>query len=205
MTVANAKRRAARMIASHESFVEHMYLDSRSYVTVGYGKMMPDAAAAVPISFTNVTTTPNRPATDQEKEAEWRRMQAISPQGTDINYVASHYEQFRTLEITQAEGTRLLESELNNALAILYSNYPDFRAFPEEAQIAMIDMAYNLGNRIHTVFRMFTRAINKSGGPDWEEAANQSNRPQLSRSRNREIFDLFMSAHRQSQSTRSNP
>ncbi|QUL38107.1 hypothetical protein [Erythrobacter sp. JK5] len=63
----------------------------------------------------------------------------------------------------------------------------------------MIDMAYNLGNRIHTVFRQFTRAINRRGGPDWQEAARQSNRPQLSASRNREIYDLFMSAHRTSQ------
>lgn len=205
MSLANAKSRAARMIASHESFIPHMYLDSVSYVTVGYGKMMPNAAAAEALNFVNKSVRPHRPATNAEKRAEWQTMQAISPQGTRINYAAGHYRQFSSLEMTRAEGAILLDVEVDNAVAILVTNYPGFRRFPEDAQVAMIDMAYNLGNRIHSVFRNFTRAINGRGGPRWDVAARESNRPQLSTSRNREIYNLFMAAHRASQPARTQP
>jgi len=96
----------------------------------------------------------------------------------------------------------LLGLSLNDAISILRANYPKFNNFPEDAQVAMIDMAYNLGNRIHRTFKNFTKAINKTGGPDWQEAAKQSNRPQLSASRNTDIYNLFMSAHRLSQAQR---
>ncbi|MEP0190369.1 MAG: hypothetical protein ABJP70_07100 [Erythrobacter sp.] len=205
MSLANAKSRAARMIASHESFIPHMYLDSVSYVTVGYGKMMPNANAAASLTFVNKSVSPNRPATPAEKRAEWQTIQARSPQGTEINYAAGHYRQYTSLEMTRAEGTALLGVEVNNAVAILVANYPGFGRFPEDAQVAMIDMAYNLGNRIHTVFRNFTRSINGTGGPRWDVAARESNRPQLSASRNREIYNLYMAAHRASQRTRTNP
>ncbi len=205
MSLANAKSRAARMIASHESFIPHMYLDSVSYVTIGYGKMMPDANAAAGLNLISKNARPNRPATDAEKRAEWQVMQALSPQGTAINYAAGHYRQYSSLELTRAEGATLLDVEVDNAVAICVANYPGFRRFPEDAQVAMIDMAYNLGNRIHSVFRNFTRAINGTGGPRWDVVARESNRPQLSATRNREIYNLYMSAHRASQPARGQP
>ena len=190
------------MIAQHEDFVPHMYLDSQSYVTVGFGRMMRNAAATAAIALIKVDVRPNRPATAAEKAAEWRTMQALSPAGTRINFAARHYARYRTMELTRAEGTRLLEDSLGDAIAILRANYPGFADFPEDAQVAMIDMAYNLGNRIHTVFVSFTRAINQRGGPDWREAAAQSNRPQLSAARNLEIRNLFLSARRAAEAAR---
>ncbi|QUL38108.1 hypothetical protein [Erythrobacter sp. JK5] len=130
MSLQNAKRRAARMIAQHESFVPHMYLDSVSYVTVGFGKMFRTAASTASVNFIKVTARPQRPATVAEKAAEWTTMQRLSPAGTRINYAARHYAQYRTLEITRAEGTRLLELSLNDAIAILRANYPGLNAFP---------------------------------------------------------------------------
>lgn len=198
MTVENAKYRATQMIAAHESFVPHMYLDSISKVTVGYGTMMPTAAATAGINLINIAAKPQRPATEKEKADEWQVLQNLSPAGTAINFVAGHYRQYTSLTMTLEEGRRLLADRLNGFISMLRRNCPGFDDFPEDAQVAMMDMAYNLGNRIHTRFPSFTRAVNKLGGPDWATAARESRRPQLSRARNTEIHDLFMAAHRAS-------
>lgn len=89
---------------------------------------------------------------------------------------------------------RLLSLKLSNFVTMLRTEYPGFDKFPEDAQVAMLDMAYNLGNRIHTVFRSFTRAISQPGGADWAAAAQQSSRAQLSAARNREVYNLSISA-----------
>jgi len=74
MSLPNAKSRAARMIAQHESFTPHMYLDSVSYVTVGIGKMIPTTASTASINFMKVTVRPLRVASATEKAAEWHIM-----------------------------------------------------------------------------------------------------------------------------------
>lgn len=203
LTVQNARRRAVRIIVKHESYVSHMYLDSESKVTIGIGTMMPKASASAEISLTNTATKPPRAATNAEKAAEWKVLQDLSPFGTKINYAAEHYRRYTKLVITEQEAMRMLNLRMNGFIEILRSNYPGFNKFPEDAQVAMMDMTYNLGNGIHTKFVNFTRAVNRLKGPDWAEAARQSNHPQLSNERNAEIFALFMAAHRESEAKKA--
>lgn len=195
MSLQNAKARARVLIFESEGLVEHMYLDTVSQVTVGYGTMLPDAASASGIEMLDRRT--RKTATREQKADEWRTLRALSPADTPINQMAQSYEEHTRLIITDAEAVRLFEVKMDGFIAMLRLNYPGFDRFPEDAQVAMLDMAYNLGNRIHTVFRSFTRAVNRASGPDWATAAQQSNRPQLSAVRNREVYDLFMSASRE--------
>lgn len=188
----NVKRRASVLIHSGEGFSPHFYLDTTSHVTVGYGVMLPDAAATATIQMFHRTT--RRAATTREKAAEWSVIRRLYPPGTDLNLPATTFAPHTTLIITQAEADRLFEEKLNEFIPILRANYPGFDTFPEDAQVAMLDMVYNLGNGIHATFVNFTRAINNPNGPDWVTAARESNRPQVPAKRNLEVYNLFISA-----------
>ncbi|MFY7837328.1 MAG: hypothetical protein ACOVQ0_13730 [Novosphingobium sp.] len=194
MSLANAKVRAIALIAKGEAFINWMYLDSVSYVTIGYGTMLPDAEAAVGVDLRH----PNKkPATADEKRAEWRRLRAISPAGTDRNYSAQSYRKDAQLFIMQTEADRLRVLKLDAFIVNLRTIYPGFASFPEDAQVGLMDMVYNLGpNGLAKKFKNFGRAINNPKGPDWKRAALESHRPQLSAERNKEVKDLFLSAAR---------
>lgn len=193
MSLANAKLRAQQMIADSEDFKFWMYLDTVSKVTIGYGLMMPNSAAALAVDLLHKD---KRRASDAEKEAEWRRLRALSADGAKLNFVAEHYLKAAQLFITRDEAERLMLLKLVGFIGDLRKIYPGFDTFPEDAQVALMDMIYNLGWKVKTVFVNFTRSINHPKGPDWKKAADQSRRPQLSQKRNRDIRDLFLAADR---------
>lgn len=193
MSLANAKLRAQQMIADGEDFKFWMYLDTVSKVTIGYGLMMPNAAAALAVDLLHKD---KRRASGAEKEAEWRRVRALSADGAKLNFVAEHYLKGAQLFITGDEAQRLMLLKLDEFLGNLRKIYPGFDTFPEDAQVALMDMIYNLGWKVKTVFVSFTRSINDPKGPDWKKAADQSRRPQLSLERNRDVRNLFLAADR---------
>lgn len=201
MTLANAKVRAQALIADGESFTFWMYLDSVSQVTIGYGTMMPNAASAQSVDLRHAD---KKRASDGEKAAEWVRLRALSAAGTALNFSAGHYRKDARLFITHDEGERLMLLKLDAFIADLRKIYAKFDTFPEDAQVALMDMIYNLGWRVKTVFVNFTKAINDPAGPDWKLAASRSRRPQLSDARNRMVRDLFLAAARTHELERRN-
>jgi GH24 family phage-related lysozyme (muramidase) len=193
MTFVKARNRAISLIKVHEDVTAHMYLDSLSHVTIGYGHMIASAADTLQI---NMRRYDNRAAaTSDEKRNEWNRLRKLSQARVPRNFSAKSYEKNATIYITQLEADTLLDADLAKFINLLRANYPKFDTFPEDAQVAMIDMAYNLGNKIHSQFKTFTAAINNPKGPNWELAAKNSNRYQLSPDRNNEVYNLFMAAH----------
>ena len=109
---------------------------------------------------------------------------------------AEHYRKDATLFITQDEGQRLMLLKLDGFIHDLRKIYPKFDTFPEDAQVALMDMIYNLGWKVKRVFVNFTKSINDPKGPDWKRAAAQSRRPQLSDARNAEVKRLLLGAAR---------
>ena len=202
MSIANAKARAIALLAKGEGLVNFMYLDSKSRVTIGYGTMLPDAASATAIDLRHPNKQPAKP---EEKRAEWERLRKISPAGTDRNYSAQSYRKDAKLFIMESEADRLRLLKLDCFIAELRIAYPGFDTFPEDAQVAMMDMVYNLGGGgITKKFPKFTRAVNNPKGPDWKTAALESNRPDLSPERNKDVKDLFLSAARIAESEARN-
>ncbi len=193
MSLANARTRAQAMIADGEAFKNWMYLDSVSYVTIGYGFMMPNPEAAVEVDLRHAD---KKVAKDDEKRDEWTRLRAISPAGKELNYRAEHYRKDAALFITQDEGQRLMLLKLDGFIRDLRTIYPKFDTFPEDAQVALMDMIYNLGWKVKRVFVNFTKSINDPKGPDWKKAAAQARRPQLSDARNAEVKRLLLAAAR---------
>jgi GH24 family phage-related lysozyme (muramidase) len=173
-------------IEEWEGNVDHMYLDTRGFVTVGKGKMLPDAASASALPF-RVRAT-DVPASDEEIRAEYdliAGMEASQTRG------AAFYEQFTSLYLPQADIDQLVQDHVRQDFEALLRQYPGFGNLPLSAQIALWDMIYNLGPTGLAQFRMLRQAILDG---NWEEAAEQSHRNGPSEERNQYVFDLFMDA-----------
>jgi GH24 family phage-related lysozyme (muramidase) len=169
-----------------EGNVDHMYLDTRGFVTVGKGMMLPDAASAIALPFRHHAT--DTLATAAEIRAEFdliAGMEASQTRG------AAYYEPFTTLYLSQADIDRLVEDHVRGDFEALLRQYADFGNLPLPAQIALWDMIYNLGPAGLAQFRMLRQAILDG---DWAEAAEQSRRLGPSEERNQYVFDLFMDA-----------
>lgn len=169
-----------------EGNVDHMYRGTRGFVTVGKGKMLPDAASAVAIPFRSRATDAR--ATQAEIRAEYdliAGMEASQTRG------AAYYEPFTALYLTEVDIDVLVADHIRGDFEALLRQYPGFGNLPLTAQIALWDMIYNLGPTGLAQFRMMRQAILDG---DWEEAARQSRRTGPSDERNQYVFDLFMDA-----------
>lgn len=194
MASAGVLKRARKVIFSGESFIAHMYLDSVCKVTIGYGTMLPSAKAAEKIALAD---SQDKAAKADEKAKEWDRVAALAPKGGKQNDKASSFSKDAVLFIAEAEAARLAEAHIAGLAPALKSTFPDFAEFPEDAQVALLDLAYNLGAAGLRKFKKLVTAINDPKGPDWKTAAHESNRPQLSKERNKEVRDLFLAAAKQ--------
>ena len=196
MSQLSLKARAIAMLTaagSGEGVVSYMYLDTVSKVTIGYGFMMPSAASTSQVIMVDAR---GYPASDAQKQAEWNRLRALSADGAKINFTAGHFRKDAQLFITDPEALRLLDVKLDEFLTALRLHYPGFDKFPDDAQLAMVDMEYNLGGKLWTVFKHFTKAVNNPKGTDWAHVARLSHRVGISAERNRAVRDLFLSAER---------
>ncbi|MEM7666322.1 MAG: hypothetical protein AAF250_10750 [Pseudomonadota bacterium] len=195
MSYSRARERARDLIFSGEGYSPHMYLDTVSVVTIGYGTALQEVREVDPVELFVIKT--GKAATAAEKATEWKRVQAISPRGADINRTAKSYARGAVLRITHTEAVRQFNKDLDEYADSLRVSYPRFDLFPEDAQVAMLDMVYNLGPGFPKTWTKFTAAVNRpenKGGPDWRTAAAQSNRYQLSAMRNHEVKALFLRA-----------
>lgn len=171
--------------AGFEEFVGHLYLDTGGNVTVGYGHMVPTAAAMAALSMTKG----GKPAAKQEKEAEWTEIKKQAK-----GYKASYYKQFCKLEMSEPDARALLKTDLEKSAADLLTRFPKLDDYPEEAQDALLDMMFNIG----------ITKFNSTSWPglfkavvamDWKRAATESHRkPPIPEARNKAIADLFLEA-----------
>ena len=170
-----------------EGNVEHMYLDTKGNVTVGKGKLLSSGAdaAALPFMLRGNETL----ATEDEIRAEY---EVIAAMQSDQGKVASYFEDFTTLTLSQLDIDKLVVEHMRGDLEALLRMFPEFGNYPLPAQIALWDMIYNLGpSRLRNLFPKMRQAILDA---DWEEAANESHRDGPSVERNQFVFDLFMDA-----------
>ncbi|WP_053227844.1 glycoside hydrolase family protein [Solirubrobacter soli] len=168
-----------------EGAITHMYLDTVGKVTVGVGRMLPDAAAAQKIAF--VRNADSAAASQQEIADEFAAIKA-----KEAGKVASVYKASTTLHVTAATIDALLTDDLTNVVTGLQSKFPDYASYPENVQGALIDMAFNLGlHGLMTKFPTFVGLIKKK---DFKGAAAESRRNGISDDRNSEIAKLLTSA-----------
>lgn len=156
---------AAQLIV-FEGSVAWMYLDSRSYVTVAVGDMLPNAASAQALGFVDNS---GLPASPEAILADFQRVSGMSP-----NLSANAYRTAAALLLPNDAVTALLVARLKDFDQSLSAKFPNYGVFPEPARLGLLDMAFNLGTfKLFNTYPTFMGCVEKT---DWAGAALQCHR-----------------------------
>lgn len=164
-------------LETFEGRVPYIYNDNATPPnrTVGVGCLLKDAAAAGVLPFKNLTA--GRSATSDEIASDFARVAAM-PGGL----LARRYQGLPSIQLGDDDITALAITKLRTEfLPGLLGLCPGFDNFPEPAQSALIDMAWNLGlgapatpTHRATGLHGFPSLIAACNRADWATAATQS-------------------------------
>jgi GH24 family phage-related lysozyme (muramidase) len=184
-----------------EGFYAWMYLDSEGLVTIGYGSMLPNAAAAAAIPFVK---NQGGAATTAEIRAAYAAVQSgavaqkAAPQRQKFG--ANRYKTVTDLRITQATASGLRDRHIDADYLQLQAIYQRFDTFPDNAKLALFDMIYNLGaghgkTRHHRAagLRAYAGMNAAIARGDWSTAALHCLRHGIPLERNVATAELFRS------------
>lgn len=166
--------------APWEGSYNHMYLDTRGFVTCGVGFMLPSARAAALCPFTPST----------EIAADFATI-ASKPVGR----LAGWYKQFTRCVLSETYIRAHFSQLCVGLVGNLRRDFPNYDLIPPPAQLALLDMAFNLGSaKLNTEYVHLKMAV---AAQDWKTAATQCSRRGPSPARNAATAALFIAAHEQ--------
>jgi GH24 family phage-related lysozyme (muramidase) len=178
----------------HEDMYGWMYLDSVGKVTVGIGTRLGDAEEAKKLPFTRDYQGMCRMVSPEEIEQAYNAVAAdsVAQVARYPKRSAGSYETTTDLrlpiEVAKALRDKHIEDDYHNLKILFY----EFDSFPEDAQIALFDMIYNLGaSGLELKFPRMNDAVRAK---NWLEAARQSHRLEIQPERNYETGRLFGNA-----------
>lgn len=162
-----------------------MYLDTKGLVTIGVGNLLAAESDAYALAFIKRDT--GNKATREEIVTEYRHLKAQQP-----GMVASKYETFTNLTLTDDIIDELLETHVIEFETGLKKEFSRFDSYPEQAQEALLDMAFNLG--VEGLIRKFPTLVKNAHECQWEICAQESHRKGIGDTRNQETRQLFLEA-----------
>ncbi|MBM3597559.1 MAG: hypothetical protein FJX35_05050 [Alphaproteobacteria bacterium] len=161
-----------------EGSVPHLYLDTVGVVTVGIGHALESVEEATDLPF---TAGPHGPkASAAQIEADYLRVKA-QPKGR----TAGFYRRFSQIVLADAAIADLFVADADDVLADLARRIPEFDTLPAPAQLALLDLALNLG--VRGLLEGFPRMLGCLARRHWAGCATESRRPQLGDARNRQV------------------
>lgn len=152
-----------------EGRVNTMYLDIKGLVTIGVGNLIDhdgDPAPALALPF--VHNADGSPATQDEILAEWQALKADQSLATAGWRTAA---QRTSLMLTDEDIDTLVlakADEFESTLKRTTSEFADFDAWPADAQLGVLSMAWAMGPAFGQSWPTFRRAV---GANDWRAAA----------------------------------
>ena len=207
-------------VKTEEGTIWHPYLDTRGYVTIGIGKMIPDKSAFVKlILLKGEHGKKNRPiATEKEKSEEWGQLQKEKhnleidfkkkhgyaytdkskwPNGNQPNLHNQSADSFKdkgmhTLRISDEEAKKHAREHIDKSIQRLKKYLPDYDRFPNSIKRALIDMAYNLGPRLNP--ENWKELFNALWRKDFKTASKECHRKGIDEDRNDRTEELFLKA-----------
>jgi GH24 family phage-related lysozyme (muramidase) len=175
-----------RQLEQQEGRINHMYRDTRGFITVGVGHLLPHPQAATRQAF--IHRDSQQPASDAEIRAEFRHLLTLN---YGQHHSAAGFRHHTRLELPDEQIDRLTRQHINHfsqELADLYGA-DALAAMPEPVQLALYDMIFNLGlPKLKHGFPRFNHHIRNR---NWAAAADESHRRGISESRNRHVHDLL--------------
>jgi GH24 family phage-related lysozyme (muramidase) len=171
-------------LRQHEGVVPHLYLDTLGLVTCGIGHMIPSSDAIAGIEMIRFDGTA---ATPEEKTAEWRLVKGLKPA-----MLPPYYEERTTLRVTPRAVDVLQDADVASFQSAIAHLLPGFAQFPEPAQEALLDMAFQLG--AGGLMSKFPHLALAAKARDWQACADQCHRAGIQEWRNTATADLFRRA-----------
>jgi GH24 family phage-related lysozyme (muramidase) len=165
-----------------EGLVPYMYRCTGGDVTTGIGHALFTSADAAALAW----EISGRPASPDEIAGDFEKV-AAAPKGL----VAASYEALTACRLPDASLTSLATADIERFEAALSKTFPQWSSFPEPAQEALFDMAFNLGIAGLHKFPKLLAAVDSG---DWETAAAECRRLGVSEARNQETAALFRQA-----------
>jgi GH24 family phage-related lysozyme (muramidase) len=162
--------------AVHEGVVPHLYLDTRGNPTCGVGFLVPDEATLVRL--------PWRPNV-QAAITDYHNVRAAAP-----GHAASFYRQFCACRLTEPDMRRLFDEHVKVFRKALEPAW-HLASCPEPVQVALVDMAFNLGVGGLAKYRKLQAAV---FAKQWVAAASECSRGGIGAARNEATRQLFLSA-----------
>jgi GH24 family phage-related lysozyme (muramidase) len=149
-------------LKTFEGSVAWMYRDTVGLITVGVGNMLPDVHAALKLPF-RVQSSGDL-AGDMAVCQDFARVQQLAP-----GKLPKFYYEYEALILAEADIDALLASRLQGFEAQLRQQFPKYDAYPDPAKLALLDMAYNLGEgKLKATYPHLDQAV---FGEDWDAAA----------------------------------
>lgn len=135
-------RAILRDLEEWEGSVPHLYCDSLGNVTIGIGYLVPHVQAAMCLPLRNVGW--NRSATPDEKAADFHRVRLQG--GGKLAAAYKAVPPMPTLRLQPEAVVELGVKKLRDVfLPGLAKLCPGFESYPQQAQSALVDMAWNMG------------------------------------------------------------
>ncbi|MDO6764916.1 hypothetical protein [Agarivorans sp. 1_MG-2023] len=183
------KAKLIKAIEQQEGRIPHMYLCTEGKVTVGVGHMMKDASEAKKVSF--VVRASGKAASTQEIENEFNTIKA-RPFGKSEPHFK--FKPFTNLIVAESLMDEQIDKHIKSfekELKVVYGAAA-FATYPNDVKLALFDMIFNLG--MTTLKNGFPRFNTHIKNQDFDKAALECNRPQVSVSRNDYVRSLLRSA-----------
>lgn len=171
-------------LRQHEGVIPHLYLDTLGLVTCGVGHMVPSPDQIAGIAMVCAS---GEAATLAEKEAEFAHVKSLEP-----SKLPAYYAQRTTLRMTEEAIDHLQEADVASFQGAMCHFLPGFEQFPESAQEALLDMAFQLG--AGGLMSKFPHLILAVKAKDWNACAANCHRAGIQEWRNTATADLFKRA-----------
>ena len=178
------KKTLRENIERYEGRVNHMYLDSRAYVTVGVGHLLATVDAAQKLPFLNQS--------GQSVSAEEIAKEYTFLQTQPGNKLAKFYQPLTKLYLSDEAIDHLTDKHIESFYGELKRIYSDFDDFPSSVKLATFDLIFNLGmTQLKKKWPKFNACVAKK---DWSAAADNCRRRGIADARNDYVKKLLMTA-----------
>jgi GH24 family phage-related lysozyme (muramidase) len=182
-----------------------MYVDTRGYVTTGIGHLLKTPEAALKLPWQHIKT--GQPATPAEVRSTFERVRQAA-----VQYKQDHpnakgippgaCERLSDLVLPEGLAARLATHRLKTEfLPHVRELFSGFDRYPLPAQLAIVDMAYNLG--VAKLKRDFPAFVAACRAGNFVDAAKESHRSSCREERNCATADLLDQAARLNASVRT--
>jgi GH24 family phage-related lysozyme (muramidase) len=148
-----------------EGCVPWMYLDTRGYVTVGIGCMLPFIDAALRLPFRNVNVV--RAATIDEVKIRYEQVKSLVAGRSASLYWMDHPRIELPVDACERIAIERLEREFLPALRKIFVG---FDSLPLLARVVLVDIAWNVGC---TGIEKYRRLIANVSARDWHAASEE--------------------------------